>query len=145
MYLAALELGILGGLGTYCQTQALSLIPALTAAVLYSTVNVITPALAAVAGANERERQVDAQTWAGCLLGLFASAWALVPDTGGQLLPASLPSISDVGSGECVMLCASSCYAATKVRAVRCARTLPPNCNSVPGAGRTIGSLSLSV
>ena len=46
VYLAAFELGVLGGLGTFFQTLSLSQIPALTAAVLYSTVNVITPALA---------------------------------------------------------------------------------------------------
>jgi len=81
----ALELGILGGLGTFLQTLSLSQIPALTAAVLYSTVNVITPALAALAGANAQEREVSARTWAGCALGLIASCWALVPDVG--LLP----------------------------------------------------------
>uniref|UniRef100_A0A6V2VYF5 EamA domain-containing protein n=1 Tax=Emiliania huxleyi TaxID=2903 RepID=A0A6V2VYF5_EMIHU len=111
VYVAALELGILGGLGTFLQTLSLSQIPALTAAVLYSTVNVITPALAALAGANAQEREVSARTWAGCALGLIASCWALVPDVG--LLPQSLPA--SVGGGEGTMLAASFCYAASKV------------------------------
>ena len=63
VYLAAFELGILGGAGTFFQTVSLSQIPALTAAVLYSTVNVFTPALASVAGADEAERRVSPQTW----------------------------------------------------------------------------------
>lgn len=115
VYLAALELGLLGGLGTFLQTLSLSKIPALTAAVLYSTVNVWTPALAASAGANASEREVDGRTWAGCLLGLLASAWALIPDSAG-LLPDSVPSLSSLGAGEGIMICASLCYAATKVR-----------------------------
>ena len=112
VYLAAFELGVLGGLGTFFQTLSLSQIPALTAAVLYSTVNVITPALAAVAGANPTERSVSARTWAGCLLGLIASCWSLIPDS--VLLPTELPT--SMGQGEAVMLAASCCYAATKVR-----------------------------
>ena len=103
---------VLGGLGTFFQTLSLSQIPALTAAVLYSTVNVITPALAAVAGANPTERSVSARTWAGCLLGLIASCWSLIPDS--VLLPTELPT--SMGQGEAVMLAASCCYAATKVR-----------------------------
>ena len=113
VYLAAFELGVLGGLGTFFQTLSLSQIPALTAAVLYSTVNAITPALASVAGANPTEREVSSRTWAGCLLGLVASSWSLIPDAGG-LLPTALPT--SVGQGEAVMLVASCCYAATKVR-----------------------------
>lgn len=112
VYLAALELGVLGGTGTFLQTLSLSMIPALTAAVLYSTVNIITPALASVAGANDSERQVGARTWAGCLLGLVASCWSLIPDE--MLLPATLPT--SIGTGEAVMLGASGCYAASKVR-----------------------------
>ena len=112
VYLAAFELGGLGGLGTFFQTLSLSQIPALTAAVLYSTVNVITPALASVAGANPTERAVNSRTWAGCLLGLVASCWSLIPDS--ALLPTALPT--SIGQGEGVMLVASCCYAATKVR-----------------------------
>ena len=115
VYVAALELGLLGGLGTFLQTVSLSMIPALTAAVLYSTVNVWTPTLAALFGADASEREINARTWAGCLLGLFASAWALVPDAGG-LLPTSLPALSSIGAGEGIMICASLSYAATKVR-----------------------------
>ena len=115
VYLAALELGALGGLGTFFQTISLSQIPALTAAVLYSTVNVITPALAAVAGVDAAERDVDGRTWAACGLGLLASLWALIPDAAG-LLPEALPAASSVGTGELVMLAAACCYAAVKVR-----------------------------
>ena len=112
VYIAALELGLLGGLGTFFQTLSLSQIPALTAAVLYSTVNVITPALASVAGADASEREVGARTWAGCVLGLIASTWSLVPDS--TFLPSMQPS--SIGTGEAVMLVASCCYAASKVR-----------------------------
>ncbi|EOD41973.1 hypothetical protein EMIHUDRAFT_194610 [Emiliania huxleyi CCMP1516] len=128
----ALELGILGGLGTFLQTLSLSQIPALTAAVLYSTVNVITPALAALAGANAQEREVSARTWAGCALGLIASCWALVPDVG--LLPQSLPA--SVGGGEGTMLAASFCYAASKVRLSSHLRHHPPDDIAV---GRLVG------
>mmetsp|Transcript_38707 Transcript_38707/g.124203 ORF Transcript_38707/g.124203 Transcript_38707/m.124203 type:complete len:414 (+) Transcript_38707:66-1307(+) len=132
VYVAALELGILGGLGTFLQTLSLSQIPALTAAVLYSTVNVITPALAALAGANAQEREVSARTWAGCALGLIASCWALVPDVG--LLPQSLPA--SVGGGEGTMLAASFCYAASKVRLSSHLRHHPPDDIAV---GRLVG------
>ena len=133
VYLAALELGLLGGLGTFFQTLSLSSIPALTAAVLYSTVNIFTPLLASLFGADDRERAVSFRTWAGCLVGLLASTWALVPDTalppgfvgdegeggaaaaGWEALVDSLPQLTLTG-GAPVMLLASGCYAATKVR-----------------------------
>jgi len=114
IYVAALELGLLGGLGTLCQTVSLSQISALTAAVLYSTVNVFTPAAAAVAGATPSERNVGARTWGGCLLALFASAWALIPDTAGASL--ALPPAPFFGGAEGVMLLSALFYAATKVR-----------------------------
>eukprot|EP00588_Corethron_pennatum_P006785 CAMPEP_0194283232 /NCGR_PEP_ID=MMETSP0169-20130528/24917_1 /TAXON_ID=218684 /ORGANISM="Corethron pennatum, Strain L29A3" /LENGTH=428 /DNA_ID=CAMNT_0039028785 /DNA_START=36 /DNA_END=1322 /DNA_ORIENTATION=- len=114
IYVAALELGLLGGLGTLCQTVSLSQISALTAAVLYSTVNVFTPAAAAVAGATPSERNVGARTWGGCLLALFASAWALIPDTAGASL--ALPPAPFFGGAEGIMLLSALFYAATKVR-----------------------------
>lgn len=116
VFLAALELGVLSGLGTFCQTLSLSTIPALTAAVIYSTVNAFTPALATVAGATPKERAIDAPTAGGCALALFASAWALVPDGAGGAggLAQMLPSAG--GGGEMLMLAAAVLYAATKVR-----------------------------
>jgi len=105
---------LLGGLGTFLQTVSLSQISALTAAVLYSSVNVFTPAAAAIAGATPSERNVGARTWGGCLLALFASAWALVPDTAGAAL--ALPPAPFFGGAEGVMLLSACFYAATKVR-----------------------------
>ena len=63
VYLAALELGALGGLGTFFQTISLSQIPALTAAVLYSTVNV-SRRRRRRRRRRRHERDVDGGTWA---------------------------------------------------------------------------------
>ena len=112
VYAAAAELGALGLVGTICNTWGLQQIPALTGAVLLACINIFTPLVAAVAGASEEERSIDASTWLGSLVALCASTFALQPDqmeAGSSFLPS-------LGAGEFGVLGAAFFFSAAKVR-----------------------------
>ena len=111
VYVAALELGALGLAGTLCNTAGLARIPALTGAVVLTSLNVWTPLIAACAGATAAERAVDATTWALCAVALVASAYALVPDASANVF-----EVPAFGAGELGCLAASFFFAAAKVR-----------------------------
>ena len=116
VFLAALELGVLSGLGTFCQTVSLSTIPALTAAVIYSTVNAFTPALATVAGATPRERalrRADGGRLRARALRVGVGARARRRGRRGWPRAACRRRAA---RGEMLMLAAAGLYAATKVR-----------------------------
>lgn len=83
VYLAAGELGAIGLAGTLCNTYGLSLIPALTGALLLASINVFTPIIAAAAGATAAEREVDVPTWLGSVVAVGATTYALLPDDPG--------------------------------------------------------------
>lgn len=115
VYIAAGELGAIGLAGTLFNTVGLAEIPALTGAVLLTFLNIFVPLIGSVAGATEKEREVDAATWLASFVALAASTYALLPDGAGA--GGGLSSLlSSLSVGELCVLSAAFFFAAAKVR-----------------------------
>ena len=115
VYIAAGELGAIGLAGTLFNTVGLAEIPALTGAVLLTFLNIFVPRIGSVAGATEKEREVDAATGLASFVALAASTYALLPDGAGA--GGGLSSLlSSLSVGELCVLSAAFFFAAAKVR-----------------------------
>lgn len=119
VYLAAGEIGALSFAGSFFNVIGIQQIPALIGAVLLTFLNVLTPLIAVVAGATEKERTVDLTTWFTSLVALVATIYALLPDlppnSTGQVGESGglLPSL---GAGELSTVTAAFFFGAQKVR-----------------------------
>ena len=89
LVLCALEVGLLGWVGTFCNSTGLASVSALKGGILLSFINVFTPMASTVGGATRADRQVPGRVWRGCAFALAASAFALLPDSAATALPAA--------------------------------------------------------
>ena len=129
----AWELGLWGCVGTSLTSIGLSELPAIRVTLLLATVNLLTPAFAAVLGTTEAQRRITPRTWLACALCLFSTvlavvggdAVAFVTNAGGAAASlattAGAASASMGGGGlfspaDALMLAASCAYAICKVR-----------------------------
>ena len=131
----AWELGLWGCVGTSLTSIGLSELPAIRVTLLLATVNLLTPAFAAVLGTTEAQRRITPRTWLACALCLFSTVLAVVggdavaffTNAGGAAASlattagAASMSASMGGGGlfspaDALMLAASCAYAICKVR-----------------------------
>ena len=132
----AWELGLWGCVGTSLTSIGLSELPAIRVTLLLATVNLLTPAFAAVLGTTEAQRRITPRTWLACALCLFSTvlavvggdAVAFVTNAGGAAASlattagaASMSASMGGGGGlfspaDALMLAASCAYAICKVR-----------------------------
>ena len=112
----ALELGVLGFIGTYLNASGLQTVPALQGGILLSFINIFTPALSSIAGSSASERQVPVRIWSGSALALVVSAFALAPDSPGTEFAAMGRPDGEAAVGVPLLLGAALCFSAAKVR-----------------------------
>lgn len=130
---ASLEIAALGIAGTLFNTWGIEHTTAIRAAILLSSINVITPLLSVLIGSSEKDRNVSLQTWLSCGVSFAATAYAT--------LPASPGAASGLRDGDFAVLIAAVCYSATKVRLAAKARAFEPETFS---AGRLIAGALIS-
>jgi len=122
----------LGTAGTLLNTWGIEHTATIRAALLLSTVNILTPLLSVLIG-SPGDRSVSVRTWLGCILSFVATAYATVGQPSGELV--------GLAAGDIAVLCAAVCYAAVKVRLAARARAFPA---TILAAGRLIASAFIS-
>jgi len=124
LYLCALELGILGWLGTYLNSTGLQTVPTLKAGILLSFINVFTPLVSSIAGATPKDRSVPRNIWLASLFTLAVSAFALIPDgpdpnnplLSFEAMQFGVAQQLSSGGGEWFLLGAALTFSSAKVR-----------------------------
>jgi len=132
---AALEIGLWQALGTFFNTWGIENTTAIRAALLFSTVNIMTPTLSALFGDTEEDRRVSAQTWFSCFLCFCATLYATSGSGPGD-------ATAGLQSGDVGVLAAAFCFAALKVRIAPKARVFPAE---MLAAGRLLVSAVLAI
>jgi hypothetical protein len=100
-----------------CNTAALQQIGVVRGTLLLATINVLTPALSALIGTSEAQRNVPLRTWAGCVVALVSTLYALAGDTTVAAASVGLPPTElRLSLGDQTMLGAAFCYATQQVR-----------------------------
>merc|ERR1719163_932779 len=112
LFKASMELAIVGTTGTLLNTWGIEHTTAIRAGLLLSSINVFTPLLAVLIGSTPEDRNVRFGTWVGCIASCLATAWATTGASEGNASAAT----NGLGLGDLVVIAATICYAATKVR-----------------------------
>lgn len=118
LYACAIELGLLGFIGTLCNASGLQTVSALQGGILLSFINVFTPTVSSLAGATEKERNVPSNIWIGSASALAVSAFALIPDEGQGSEPFAMSGGLDtiLSPGALLLLGAALSFSSAKVR-----------------------------
>jgi len=118
LYACAIELGLLGFIGTLCNASGLQTVSALQGGIFLSFINVFTPTVSSFAGATEKERNVPSNIWIGSASALAVSAFALIPDEAQGSEPFSLSGGLDtiLSPGALLLLGAALSFSSAKVR-----------------------------
>ena len=118
LYACAIELGLLGFIGTFCNASGLRTVSALQGGIFLSFINVFTPLVSSFAGATEKERNVPIKIWIGSASALAVSAFALISDDSGTSFLIS--NSNDIGAipspGAILLLGAALTFSSAKVR-----------------------------
>ncbi|EOD36951.1 hypothetical protein EMIHUDRAFT_98337 [Emiliania huxleyi CCMP1516] len=107
---SAFELGAWGCAGTQLNSMGLQQLSAVRVTLILATVNILTPALAAIFGTSDSQRSIPRRTWLACALCLVSTV---------QVSPASplvAAAASRLSPPDGCVLAASLCYAMCKVR-----------------------------
>jgi len=132
---AALEIGLWQAMGTFFNTWGIENTGAIRAALLFSTVNIMTPTLSALFGDTEEDRRVSMPTWFSCVLCFCATLYATSGSGPGD-------AAAGLQNGDIGVLAAAFCFAALKVRIAPKARIFPAE---MLAAGRLLVSAVLAV
>ena len=118
LYACAIELGLLGFIGTLCNASGLQTVSALQGGIFLSFINVFTPTVSSFAGATEKERNVPSSIWIGSASALAVSAFALIPDDAQGSEAFSLSGALDtiLTPGALLLLGAALSFSSAKVR-----------------------------
>lgn len=130
---ASFEISAWGIGGTLFNTWGIEHTSAIRAALLLSSINILTPLLSALIGSSPQDRTVSIRTWLGCVLAFVATAYATVDFTGDMA--------GRLGEGDLAILGSAFCYSTLKVRLASKARAFE---GESLAAGRLIAGAVLS-
>jgi len=131
---ASAEISAVGIAGTLLNTWGIEHTSAIRAALLLSSINVITPFLSVLIGSSPEDRNVSPQTWLSCGVSFAATAYATLGGEGSA-------AARGLQLGDLAVLGAACCYAAVKVRLAARARTFQAEALA---AGRLLAGAVLS-
>eukprot|EP00929_Paragymnodinium_shiwhaense_P018369 TRINITY_DN12886_c0_g1_i1.p1 TRINITY_DN12886_c0_g1~~TRINITY_DN12886_c0_g1_i1.p1 ORF type:complete len:481 (-),score=81.36 TRINITY_DN12886_c0_g1_i1:141-1526(-) len=117
---ASFELALLGTAGTVLNTWGIEHTTAIRAALLLSSVNILTPLLSVLIGTSAEDRNVQPIVWVGCAASFAATAYATLGGTASGVVSEGL------GQGDLAVLAATLCYSCIKVRLSEKAKSFPP-------------------